>query len=225
MPEFEKMQLLFSVTERGNGHRIVAYLNAHAIRFHMHLSGEGTAPSEMLDLFGIGSTDKDVVLSFGSEEAMRRLRAELDERLRSIAHARGILVFLPLNTISNLFSTLLIRQAGSGAEKGSLSMEASPSTHSLICIAVNRGHAEEAADAARKAGATGGTILRARLTGTEDVAKFFGSVLGEEREIVTILAANTVRDVIMNEVNRVCGLHTPAQGLLCSLPVEKAYKM
>lgn len=224
----ERMQALFTVTERGNGNRVIAYLNAHSIRFHMHLPGEGTAPTEMQELLGIGSTSKDVTLSFGSEPAMKRLQQELDGRLSSIAHARGILVFLPFNAISNLFSTLLIRQAGQGAEKGNDTMEeasSSKQTHSLICVAVNRGFAEAVADAARKAGATGGTVIRARLTGTEDVAKFFGSVLGEEREIVTILAANSARDAIMDEVNAACGLHSKAQGLLFALPVDRAYKM
>lgn len=224
----ERMQVLYTVTERGNGGRVIAFLNAHSIRFHMHIPGEGTAPTDMQELFGIGSTNKDITLSFGSEPAMKRLQQELDGKLSSIAHARGILVFLPFNAISNLFSTLLIRQAGIGAEKGNDDMEeasASKNTHSLICIAVNRGFAEEAADVARKAGATGGTVIRARLSGTEDVAKFFGNVLGEEREIVTILAASSIRDRIMDEVNRTCGLRTKAQGLICALPVDKAYKM
>ena len=224
----ERMQVLYTVTERGNGNRVVTFLNAHSIRFHIHIPGEGTAPTEMQQLFGIGSTNKDITLSFGSEPAMKRLQAELDEKLSSIAHARGILVFLSFNAISNLFSTLLIRQAGPGAEKGNDDMEeasSSRNTHSLICIAVNRGFADTDAEAARKAGATGGTVIRGRLTGTEDVARFFGSVLGEEREIVTILANNNARDRIMEEVNSVCGLHSPAQGLICSLPVQKAYKM
>lgn len=224
----ERMMAVYTVTERGNGGRVVQFLNAHSIRFHMHIPGEGTAPSDMQELLGIGNTNKDVTLSFGSEKTVKRLEKELDSRLGSIAHARGILVFLPLNAISNLFSALLIRQAEKGAEKGNEDMEETSSTqntHSLICIAVNRGFAEEAADAARKAGATGGTVIRARLTGTEDVARFFGSVLGEERELVTILAANTVRDEIMNAVNGVCGLHSPAQGLVFSLPVDRAYKM
>lgn len=224
----ERMQALYTVTERGNGGRVIQYLNTHGIRFHMHIPGEGTAPTDMQELLGIGSSNKDITVSFGSETAMKRLQQELDIKLSSIAHARGILVFLPFNAISNLFSTLLIRQAENGAEKGYETMEeasSSRNTHSLICIAVNRGFAEDAADAARKAGATGATVIKARLTGTEDVAKFFGSVLGEEREIVTILAANTVRDAIMNSVNSVCGLHSPAQGLIFSLPVDRAYKM
>lgn len=224
----ERMQVVLTVTERGFGTRVIQFLNAHGIRFHMHIPGEGTAPTDMQELFGIGSSSKDVTFSFGSETAAKRLQQELDGKLSSIAHARGILVFLPLNAISNLFSTLLIRQAQNGAEKGNEPMEqpsSSRTTHSLICIAVNRGFADQAAEAARKAGATGGTVIRGRLTGTEDVAKFFGNVLGEEREIVTILAANTVRDQIMDSVNSVCGLHSPAQGLLCALPVDRAYKM
>lgn len=221
----ERIKLLYSVTEDGNRPHVTAFLNRFGIGMHMAVHGEGTAPTEMLDLLGIGTSDKDVTFSFGPESAMARLTKELDGRLGGgVRHARGIFVIVPLNAVSNLFSTIVIRQA---AGKGSETMEEPltvQDTHSLICAFVKRGYVEQAAEAARKAGATGGTILRARLTGAEDVAKFFGSVLSEEREVLTILAAANVRDGIMEALNASCGLHSPAEGLICSLPVEKAFK-
>lgn len=224
MEKNEKLKLLFSVTEDGNRPRVIAYLNERGIRFHTALQGEGTAPTEMLDLLGIGTSAKDVTLSFGTESAMARLCKELDSRLGGVRHARGIFVILPLNAISNLFSTIVIRQA---AGKGTETMEetfVSENAHTLICAAVKRGYAEQAAEAARKAGASGGTVLRGRLSGAEDVAKFFGSVLSDEREIVTILTTIPKRAAIMTALNTACGLHTPAEGLVLSLPVDRAYK-
>lgn len=68
-------------------------------------------------------------------------------------------------------------------------------------------------------------MIRSRLVGTEDAEKVYGAMLGEEREIITILTSDRNRDAIMETVNTSFGLRSPAQGLLCSLPVDKAYKL
>jgi len=78
---------------------------------------------------------------------------------------------------------------------------------------------------ARQAGATGGTIIRARLASDETAEQFHGFNLQSEKEIVAILAADTIKDSIMNAVNAEFGLKSEAQGMVLSLPVDKAFKI
>jgi len=49
--------------------------------------------------------------------------------------------------------------------------------------------------------------------------------LEEEREIVTILVPDTIRDRVMEEVNREFGLRTDAQAIICCVGVEKAMRI
>ena len=74
-------------------------------------------------------------------------------------------------------------------------------------------------DSARNAGATGGTVLKAKGTGT-DKAKFFGVSISEEKEMVYIVAKNEQRDAIMTAIMEKAGYNTEAHGVVFSLPVE-----
>jgi hypothetical protein len=96
--------------------------------------------------------------------------------------------------------------------------------HQLILITVNQGYTDRVMQTAKKAGATGGTVIRARLAGAERLDQF-GIDLQEEREIVMILAPVNSSSEILEEVNRECGLKTPAGGVVCAVPVEKAFKI
>lgn len=97
--------------------------------------------------------------------------------------------------------------------------------HSLILITVNQGYTDQVMQVAKKAGATGGTVVRARLAGSDPETVFQGMDLQPEREILAILAPDSIRDLVMEDVNREFGLRSEARGILCSLPVDKAFKI
>ena len=97
--------------------------------------------------------------------------------------------------------------------------------YSLVLIAVNQGYTDAVMQAARQAGATGGTIIRARLAADDTAEQFHGFNLSSEKEIVAILTADTIKESVMNAVNSQFGLKSEAQGMVLSLPVDKAFKI
>ena len=60
---------------------------------------------------------------------------------------------------------------------------------------------------------------------TAQAEQFYGVMLQEEKEIITILAADTIRDQILEDVNRNFGLRTEAQAIICAVPVDWAFKI
>ena len=88
----------------------------------------------------------------------------------------------------------------------------------ILCI-VNKGFADRAMDAARAAGAKGGTILHGRGTAAPDAEKLFGVTIQPEKEIVMILVANKIRDAVVKALYDAVGTGTDAQGLTFTLPV------
>lgn len=220
----ERPKMLFSIVERGTGAALVQWLSKQDIPFHKMFVGTGTAPSDMMDILGLGSSDKDVVLSFSTASAIDDMISNFSKGFGAVVQSRGILAVLEPNAISNLFATILNKQTGEHPQ-GEIQMPKNEYTHSLLLITVNRGYADEVMQTARKAGATGGTVIRSRLVGAEGSEKVYGSMLGEEREIIAILTSDKGRDAIMEAVNASFGLRSPAQGVLCSLPVDKAYKL
>ena len=94
--------------------------------------------------------------------------------------------------------------------------------YKCILAIVNNGFAEEAMDAARAAGAKGGTILHGRGTISKDAEKFFNITIQPEKEIVMIIARATEADAILEGLYRVVGTSSNAQGVVFALPVDEA---
>ena len=90
---------------------------------------------------------------------------------------------------------------------------------SMIIAIVDKGNTELVMNAARAAGAGGGTVVRAKGTGAE-MAKFFGVSISEEKEMVYIVARKDNRDAIMKSIMEQAGSNTNAHGVIFSLPVD-----
>ena len=94
----------------------------------------------------------------------------------------------------------------------------------IVCI-VNNGYSETVMDAARAAGAGGGTVINARGTATKDAEKFFGITVHPEKEIVMILVPKVRRDAVLHALYRKVGLQTKGQGIAFALPVDAVVGM
>ena len=76
-------------------------------------------------------------------------------------------------------------------------------------------------NAARSAGATGGTVMTAKGTGVKSAEKFMGISLASERDVVLIVAKSEVKSQIMKVIIEKCGIGTPAGAVCFSLPVSE----
>jgi nitrogen regulatory protein P-II 1 len=93
--------------------------------------------------------------------------------------------------------------------------------YKLIAAIVPKGAAGRVMDAAREAGAEGGTILMARGTGVHEARRFFGITISSERELVLILAEQEKREAILDAVVSAGRLDEPARGIAFVLAVEE----
>ena len=75
-------------------------------------------------------------------------------------------------------------------------------------------------DAARAAGARGGTILKCMRDSSEQIAKQFGVAIKEEQDLVLIVTDREKKKDLMAAIAEKCGTKTEAQGLLFSLPID-----
>ena len=60
--------------------------------------------------------------------------------------------------------------------------------YELIMIILNDGHTDTVMDAARSAGAAGGTVLHAKGTGAKQAERFLGVSIAEEKELIIIVS-------------------------------------
>jgi nitrogen regulatory protein P-II 1 len=93
--------------------------------------------------------------------------------------------------------------------------------YKLIAAILPKGSTGKVMDAARDAGAEGGTILLARGTGVNEARKFFGISVSSEREVLLILVDPEILDGVMEAVVEAGKLDEPAKGIVFVLGVEE----
>ena len=91
----------------------------------------------------------------------------------------------------------------------------------IFCI-VNAGFAVEAMEAAKKAGAQGGTILRARGTANPEAEEFYNISIQPDKEILWIIVPKEIKDDVMHRLYQDAGLNSKSKGIAFSLPVTHA---
>ena len=90
----------------------------------------------------------------------------------------------------------------------------------VICI-VNKGFNEQVMITAKSCGAKGGTVLNARGTAKEDIAKRFDYIVTPEKEIVLLVVPFEIKDQLLHALYKDIGLHTPGQGIVFTVPVDE----
>jgi nitrogen regulatory protein PII len=93
-------------------------------------------------------------------------------------------------------------------------------SHELIICIVNNGFSDTVMDAAKDAGARGGTVLNARGTANKEAESFFHIAIQPEKEVVMILVPLNVKDAVLHALYEKAGLDTMGQGIAFALPVD-----
>ncbi len=103
--------------------------------------------------------------------------------------------------------------------------------YSLVIAIINKGYTDLVMEAAKAAGARGGTTFTARGTGNKELGDFFGIAIQPEKEIVFILVEDKIKDNVLLQIYKDAGLDTKGSGIAFSIkvndvigltPIEKA---
>lgn len=217
------VKAIVAFVERGQGKHVTKEFAAGQIRACLQCMGLGTASSELLDVLGLGTSERDIVIGLASSACVERMIYKLDTELRGRMNAHGIIFDMPLTGLNSRVATVLLEKGADGtgrdlAKNGGNGMQ--QTENSLILVVVNQGHTDTVMATAREAGAKGGTIIRARWAGAGDAEQFFGISVQEEKEIIAIAAPTENRNTIMETINRKHGLHTEAGAMISSLGID-----
>ena len=219
----EAMKIILSIVERGQGTAIQRLYRKRQVPIHLQCPGKGTATSEIMDILGLGSSEKDVVVSFAAASAAKKLLHDLDNELRGHTGGAGIVVSIPISGLNSLVADLAAYHAESLKQKERNEMERTE--NSLILVVCARGCTDDVMSTAKARGARGGTVIKGRLSGLEELEQAYEVELKPEREIVAIVVPTELRGPIMEAINAEHGLRSEAQAVLCSLPIEQIVRL
>lgn len=91
----------------------------------------------------------------------------------------------------------------------------------ILCI-VNAGFSDNVMDAAREAGAGGGTVVHARGTATKEAEAFFHITIQPEKDLVILVVPASIKDDVLHAIYQKTGMESEGQGIAFSLPVDSA---
>lgn len=204
--------LLVSIVPHDEGERISSILKKAGAMGGTILMGRGTAENAFLLLLGIGDTSKDIVFTLTEADKKSRLLEALKNEAAHFKPHYGI-----------CFSLDAERDFSAAPDQGRPTTEENQmteKTHRLVTAILNKGFADDAMAAARKAGAGGGTIIHARGTAKEEDVSFLGITLVPEKEMLMILVEKGKADAVLGAIRTLPCLAEPGSGIVYCMDVD-----
>lgn len=215
-----ELYMMVAIADRKLRRRFSDFFQEQRLDVVLTTGGKGTAVSEMLDYFGLESSEKTVFFSFVTGERWKLVRKGLQTRLNIDVPGTGVAFTVPMSSVGGK-RTLLFLTANQEFVKGEESVLQDTKYELLVTVA-DQGNTDLIMDAARQAHAPGGTILHAKGTGMERASQFLGFSLGAEKELIFMVVKRTDRNPIMQAITSQA---RQAHAIAFSLPVTSTAGM
>ena len=179
--------LMMAIVNEGQAERFMSIARNAGAGGGTVIPARGTASGRIMNFLGLGDKSREMVLVVTDSDTAGKI---VDD-VRSDGHMKGVAAML----------------RSDGEEKMA-------SKWKMITIIVSTGYSDDIMDAARKAGATGGTVTHARGTGTEEDIRFMGVDIVPEKEMIMILCESEKTQQIMDAVTSLKCLDEPGIGIM-----------
>ena len=192
-------RLIVSVVPRNQGEFITAAARDAGAGGGTIILGRGTASSNILQLLGFGDSAKDVTYNVVPDCKVQEICSAIKKATIGKKEHFGVMFTVDVQSFFKSGCGEGEAVAADFCKDGGNKM-ADEKSYEMINIIVNKGYADDAMAAARKAGAGGGTIMNARGTARPDDAGFFGIQIVPEKEILMILVEKEKSDAVRKAV-------------------------
>ena len=211
------MNYLISVVNPGAMDRVCEIAAALDLPQTVTLLGHRTAVQSMLDLLGIESTEKRVIMTVANPEKTRKFIKEMRRQVYIGIPGHGIIMAVPIKSVGG---GKTLAYLNNGEQQPARYTPELSNRYELIVIVANEGRTDQVMNAARAAGATGGTVLHGKGTGSQN-KKFYNVSIAAEKEVILMVAQNDRKAAIMQSVLHHAGPDSEAGAILFSLPVSE----
>lgn len=219
-------RLLLIIAREEDERRIQGVLGGMHLPICHQLRGQGTATSEWLDICGLSGTTRVLTMAMMPQKMTQYVMDGLRRALSLNKRGKGVAVTVPIRALQSsmvhLLSDLGDRVALGRTTKGDEAAMGSGTGYSMVCVSVNSGYSEDVVEAARSAGARGGTVLKGIRRVDDKAAQFMGMAVQEEQDIAVIIIPQDKKQDVMRAISERCGLKTPAHGIVFSMPIDEA---
>ena len=212
------IKLLFAILNSNPNSKIKSIFNKNKIDLKILTHGMGTASPSILDYFGLVEAKKDIYMAVIPDYLEQKLLNGLNKEFKIDAPGTGIAFTIPISS-SNRYLSQAFEKKNTTKEDKKMAKE---KNYHLIITIVLEGYLEQVMNAAKKAGASGGTVIRGRGLGNKEAVKMFGFEIEPGRELVLNVVEEDIKNNVMEEITKEVGIKTPGKGVCISLPIDAA---
>ncbi len=215
-----KIKLLCAILDAGFDKKISNILNKFGIRVKTLTGASGTASSSVLGFFGLAETKKDVCLAVVPEIIDKKILEKINVDFQMIKEGTGIAFTIPISSANKFLSDTFSKY---DEERNDEEMEEENTCkYHLVLTIVMEGYIEQVMTAAKRAGTSGGTVIKGRGLANNKAAKILGFNIEPERDIILNIVREEDKNRVMEEITKEVGIKTPGKGICIALPVEDA---
>lgn len=212
------IELLCLISDEAEEKIIKPLYNKYEMPFNLATYGEGTASSSVLKYFGLEEVKKYIYFSLINSHEKTKLLKNIEKNFKLDKPGNGICFTIPLSS-----STKYIKYKFNMEDKMEKTKLNENKEYHLIVTIITEGFSEEVMNAAKKAGAGGGTLIRGRsLYQQKDKKEFLGFSIEPEKDVVLIVVDKNKKNDVMNSIIDETGLKTKGGGMTFSLPISDA---
>lgn len=210
-----EFELIVAVVNYGMAGKIIREAKEHGVTGDTVLLGKGTIKKPILELLELHETRKEIVLMIADKKIADSALATLNEKLRLYKPNHGIMYSIPVVRVLGTKSLACDNpNEFEGVEN---------TMYQQVMVVVDKGKAELVIEAAKKAGARGGTIINGRGSGIHETAKVFNMEIEPEKEIVIIICDSSLTEGITISIRNELEIDKPGNGIIFIQNISQAY--
>lgn len=214
------IKLLFIILDADSSKKIKYLLNKFGIKVKTVTNASGTASPSVLSYFGLVETKKEVFMAIIPDYLSLKILTKINIEFNLENVGTGIAFTIPITSSNKYLSDQF---ANNNSDRGELKMENKNNRkHHLVITIVSEGYLEQVMTAAKKAGSSGGTVIKGRGLNNAKRAKILGFNIEPEKEIVLNIVSNEDKTKVMEAITKEVGIKTNGKGICISLPIDEA---
>lgn len=202
--------LFFTIVNRGKANTVLRKAKECGATEATIFLGEGTVQSKLLDKLGINEIHKEILMVSASKELNDKLHQVLSETFSFTKRNKGIAFSIPFKrwTLDN--------------NKRNQKVNLDDDQYNMCCIItiVDKGRGRDCINAARAAGAKGGTVIHGHGAGVP-TDYYFPLLIEPKKDTVMIITAKNKATSISEKIINDLGLDKPGNGITFILPVGR----
>ena len=195
-----------TIIQRSDAREYEEFYLTHDVNVTYSIPCNGTAHAKTLNVLGLERTEKTMMFSVVTHETLQTLKKRLTLDMKIDLPNRGVAMAIPLSGMGGM-QAMEYFTSGQLIEPDETEEKKMQSDYELIVAIYEKGYTDMVMDAAREAGARGGTTIKAKGTAA-GAEKFFGLSLAVEKEVVFIVSGQEKKKDIMKAIMQKAGIET-----------------